>query len=508
MASEARISTLVLAGLVLALILPMILAPKVRAHAFGAPIEVLPAPPELYWLGGALVVLLTFLLLAFFLREGVGIYPRLRLFRFNMSGKLGIVVSLLIYTLKAVFLLFLVLLIVAGILGSPRSADNIAPLIVWVAGFVGLTILHAIIGNLWSLVNPWVTLYELIFPRSRGKALLEYPKRLGIWPAFILLLIFAWIELAYPGSASPRDLGLLALIYTIINLVGMRLFGPSAWIGNCEFLSIYFRYVSSISPFEVSMASNDKPMHSTGREEVIISWKSWKNLDIEIYLRPPALGTLGFGGLGVSSTAFILLMLSSVSFDGFSRTLLWYSMLGLRPFPTPSRDEMIPYTTAGLLIGFIAFASIYTLTMILTWFIAIRRGLGSYKLIDLVEGFAATLIPIAFVYYIAHYMVFLQINIQYFIKHLSDPMGFGWNIFGTKNYSPNLYIDHFTVWHTQVALIVGGHILAVYASHIKALKMFKPSKSSELILALSPLTILMIFYTVFGLWLISAPGAG
>jgi hypothetical protein len=55
---------------------------------------------------------------------------------------------------------------------------------------------------------------------------------------------------------------------------------------------------------------------------------------------------------------------------------------------------------------------------------------------------------------------------------------------------------------------VGGHILAVYASHIKALKMFKPSKSSELILALSPLTILMIFYTVFGLWLISAPGAG
>ena len=52
----------------------------------------------------------------------------------------------------------------------------------------------------------------------------------------------------------------------------------------------------------------------------------------------------------------------------------------------------------------------------------------------LARRFALTLIPIAVGYHVAHYLVYLLIQGQYIIPLLSDPFGYGWDLFGTAGY--------------------------------------------------------------------------
>jgi hypothetical protein len=58
----------------------------------------------------------------------------------------------------------------------------------------------------------------------------------------------------------------------------------------------------------------------------------------------------------------------------------------------------------------------------------------------------------------------------------------------------------------QAAAIVAGHVLAVVVAHMLADRLHPHGKGAAL--SQLPLTILMIAYTVLGLWLLSTPTAG
>ena len=82
---------------------------------------------------------------------------------------------------------------------------------VWIIWWVGFAYVSAFVGNLWALINPWRTIFEAVETIYRGitgrpelSLRLPYPAALGVWPAFVLLLAFAWIELVYPNPAVPR----------------------------------------------------------------------------------------------------------------------------------------------------------------------------------------------------------------------------------------------------------------------------------------------------------------
>ena len=118
--------------------------------------------------------------------------------------------------------------------------------------------------------------------------------------------------------------------------------------------------------------------------------------------------------------------------------------------------------------------------------------------------FAPTLLPIAAAYHIAHYYTLLVIQGQDIVHLISDPFGFGWNIFGTANFKPNIaLIDTKFIWNSQVIIIVLGHIIAVYLAHIRSIQLFKSDRKA--ILSQIPMLILMVFYTVVGLWILSLP---
>src|SRR5690606_16839398 len=121
-----------------------------------------------------------------------------------------------------------------------------------------------------------------------------------------------------------------------------------------------------------------------------------------------------------------------------------------------------------------------------------------------------SIIPISMAYHFSHYLVALVVNGQYALAALSDPLMSGADLFGTAG----MHVQAgalmgaeaaWTVWNLQAAAIVTGHLLAVLVAHVVAFRLHGSqvqASRSQL-----PLALLMVGYTVFGLWLLSSPTA-
>ena len=79
---------------------------------------------------------------------------------------------------------------------------------------------------------------------------LVYPQWLGLWPAVLFFLAFAWFELVDPAPDDPDRLALAVVIYSAITVGGMLLFGEEVWLAKAEAFSVFFRFVAMLAPVQ------------------------------------------------------------------------------------------------------------------------------------------------------------------------------------------------------------------------------------------------------------------
>ena len=132
-------------------------------------------------------------------------------------------------------------------------------------------------------------------------------------------------------------------------------------------------------------------------------------------------------------------------------------------------------------------------------------ALSKYVIDDVIgKGRHELLVPIAMAYHLAHYFTYLLIQGQLLIRLASDPLGFGWNLFGTARYRPDIgIVGARAVWYTAVVAIVVGHVLAVYVAHVVALREYRDRRAA--LRSQLPMLVLMVGYTVVSLWIIAQP---
>ena len=445
---------------------------------------VLTLPSDLYILGGSLVVGLSFLLVSL-----VGTRPFARLG--NLAWPLGRLPAGGATLLSLASFAALLALIAAGLRGTPDPLANPLPLSVWTLFWVGLTIAHLIFGNLWAALNPWRGPFALLgrLPGLRhwaGGPPLRYPQGLGYWPAVAVFLGFAWFELVYVAPQDPAILARVVGAYYLANLVGLLLFGEAAWLRHCEIFSVYFRIVSWMAPLQ------GRPKGDGSRR---------------LFLTLPGLGLLRASALPLSGVAFVIAMLSSVSFDGLSLTFRWLGLIGVNPLDFPGRSAVLLPNSLGLLGTFAALLACYLATVWLGHRLAGRP----VPLAEAIGGYALSVAPIAFGYHLAHYLTIFLVDVQYAAIAFNDPFGYGWDLFGLAHahVTASFLADFHSVrliWHAQVAIIVVAHVVAVAIAHIIALH--QTPRRATAVISQIPMTVLMICYTLFGLWLLSAPVAG
>ena len=141
-------------------------------------------------------------------------------------------------------LALLIILIAAGFTGKPDPLVNPLPLTVWTLWWMGFTLAVVIAGNVWSIINPWIGLYDLL----PWRAPLAYPEAWGRMPAVVLFLGFAWFELVYVTPQDPQRLAVAVGVYWLVNFAAIAIFGPR-WLMRGEAFSVFFAMAGSFSPW-------------------------------------------------------------------------------------------------------------------------------------------------------------------------------------------------------------------------------------------------------------------
>ena len=459
----------------------LILSPTtIYAHAFGQQYN-LPVPFWLYLYGAAAAIVASFILISYFSsnKKISSHYPSLELSKYRAFKLLssGTVISCL--GILTVFLFILAIL--TGLFGTDNPISNFNMTFFWIIFILGLTYLTAVFGNVYDFINPWKVVISW-FENYTGKKIIgifKYQDGLGYFPALIAYFLFIWLELF--ANTTPFSLSIFLAVYSLVNFIGATLWGKSDWFKFCELFSVFFRLIGKIAPIKYEGSG--------------------------FYLRPPFIGAIEKKIDHPSLVFFIVFMLSSTAFDGFKSTAQWLRFSAIIIEPSLStifgKNEYLilqASRTLGLLLSLFLFLYLY---FIFLYIAKIFSG-SAKSLKELSQLFATTLIPIALAYNIAHYYTLILTQGQSIIKLISDPFGFGWNLFNTYGYRQNLAIVNaaFT-WHSQVVTIVLGHVAGVYLSHLVAIKVFPSAKKATI--SQLPMLILMIFYTIIGLWILAQP---
>ena len=484
-------------------------------HAFGQRFD-LPIPLDYYLAGAGGAVFFSFVLVALFARiplKGIGFYPRIDLMKLRWVRLISHPVSISVIRLLA-FSLFLMILVI-GFFGPQDPAKNLLPTMVWIIWWIGVAYFCALIGNLWSLINPWNSLYlflEYLIRKIRGSGKgtslnLHYPSWLGVWPASFFFLVFVWGELVWTANAIPLNLATAIAIYSLVTWLGMFLFGRETWLQKGESFSLFFGLLARFSLLEMRRVQpSGEPLLKT---------------DHELNLRPIGVGLMRDGQIPNSLMLFVILMLSTVTFDGFMGTPLWANIIESLPDWRPLQPVLFQLemwgiyretvlTTTGLILSPLLFTGLYlgfAWMMRLISPFSVAENSGQERALGTVEVaayFVFSLLPIALAYHLAHYFSYLLIVGQFMIPLASDPFGLQWDLFGTLGYRVDIAIVGARfVWNASLVSIVVGHMIAVYVAHVLALRIFKDRKQA--LISQIPMLILMIGYTMLSLWILAQP---
>ena len=287
----------------------------------------------------------------------------------------------------------LALTLLAGPIGSASPNVNVNMTLFWIVFLLGFTYLVALVGNIYEAINPWRAIASLVGLR-KWPGRIPYPEGLAYWPAFAFYLGLIWLEL----MVLPRPLVLSQVLfaYTIVTLAAAWLFGTAAWFRHGEVFAVLLRLVGTLAPVAYERGPGGE----------------WRGR-----LRLPLSGTVEDRPEHVSLVLFVLFMLSSTTYDGLHETTLWVGLYWtnfLALFEPVWGSDMAKaqailapgyalFQNLGLLISPFAYFAIY-----LAVIAAVKWATGSRAThLAIARDFAFSVIPIAFVYNVAHYFTAL-----------------------------------------------------------------------------------------------------
>ena len=429
---------------------------------------VLLLPTDVYITAGVSAFVLTVILVALMPARA-----SLRLFRVTWLPRIGGGRLRLVTSLIATVLFFA--LVAIGLAGPYDPLSNLLPLTVWVVFWIGFLGLHALVGNLWPWIDPWAGLCALIF--RDGAPPVRLPEWIGVWPAILFFGLFVSFSIADPVPMDPERLSMMALGYWGLTFAGMALFGEDRWRRSGEFFSVLFYLLSLVSPLRLGAQAG-------------LGFPGWAAV------RSPGVSTGG--------ALFCLVILGSGSFDGLNETFWWLNRIGVNPLDFQGRSSIL-WETVGGFVGTILLLIAVFYACVLTGGRLAGDGGPSVRLAF--RRLALSTLPIALGFHVAHYLTTGLIDGQYFVAALTDPFASGADYlgFGEVRVYVGFLRDSDTVrliWLGQATVIVLAHVIAVLIANAMARDMFPTAGKARR--AELPLSLFMVAYTLFGLWLLAA----
>ena len=440
----------------------------------------LPLPEVIFWWAAAVVLGVSFFALA-------TLWPKPRLqdpgWRPLLGGAGRVLASRPVeIACGAIGIFLFALTIYAGFEGTQSTTANWTPIFIFVIFWLAFVPLGILFGDVFRAFNPWRAIGRAVawvvstVSRSDLPEPLAYPAWLGRWPAAIGIFGFATVELVYAGRNQPKNLAIAVLVYSAVTLVGMALYGVERWTRRGEAFSVYFNMFSRISVFET-------------RDGVVGLRKPLSGLP---QLKPVA-GTV----------ALLMVMIGTVSFDGFTNKRAWNSRSPdisqfFQDHLSLSPEQGLEFTFLIGLLGTVLFISGFYWLGIL----GAKSVGGGFTARELAGQFVHSLVPIAAAYVGAHYFTLLLYQGQALVYLASDPLGKGSDIFGTATTQVHYGLIGSNVeWYVKVAMIVTGHVAALILAHDRAVAIYRDARQA--VRSQYWMLGVMLGFTMLAIWLVS-----
>ena len=423
------------------------------------------------------------------------------------------------YPQLAVFIVMLVgyiFAILAGLIGTPVGSHNFSIVFVWIAWWA-ILILVAVpfFGRGWCAVCPiplpgeWLQRGAVLSPPDikPNWLNLRWPKFLrNIWLqniSFLLLALFSSVLLTTPNITG---IVLAAMLFAAIGL--STIFERRAF---CRYLCPVGGFIglySQTAPIElrikdkqVCVKCEGKPCYNGSANGYGCPWDVFpgglsKNTHCGLCME--CIRTCPHDNIAINLRPFSAdLAKPSTRMDEAFKAFIMlgsamiYAGVLLGPWGILKDAAYNVGTNAWFIYAFIFLATIF---VILPGFftLGILKTKGTLPLKQRFASLATALIPLGLMFWVAFSLSFVLTNASYIIAALSDPLGLGWNLFGTANavWQPMLTS---VLAPAQTLALVGGLIWSARTAQ-KAANEIKASST--------PVIVFCFITTLVMLWLL------
>jgi hypothetical protein len=356
-----------------------------------------------------------------------------------------------------VMLLGYVFAVIAGLIGTPVGSHNFSIVFVWIAWWA-ILILVAVpfFGRGWCAVCPiplpgeWLQRGAVLAPpEKKPKWLsLRWPKALrNIWLqniSFLLLALFSSVLLTTPNITG------IVLAVMLFSAMGLStIFERRAF---CRYLcpvSGFIGIYAQTAPLELRIKDKQvcascvgKPCYNGSSAGYGCPWdvfpgglakntycglcmeciRTCPHENIAVNLRPFS------ADLAKSSTR----MDEAVkAFIMFGAAMIYAGVL-LGPWGT-LKDAAYNVGTGAWFVYAVAFLAIIFGILPGAFSLGLLKGKHSVSFKQRFASLSTALIPLGLMFWVAFSLSFVLTNASYIMVALSDPLGLGWNLFGTAN---------------------------------------------------------------------------
>jgi ferredoxin len=395
-----------------------------------------------------------------------------------------------------------------------------------------LVVVVLFFGKVWCYVCPWDGLASYLERQTFWKVRpglslgLRWPKALrNLYPAVALFLGLTWLELGYGVTTRPEMTAWLALVMFFLAFMTALLFERR---GFCRYgclvgqVSGLYSLISSLEirardrelcttcrtkdcyhgnergypcPTSQFLGAMKKNTYCVACGECI---QTCPNDNVALQVRAFGTDLRDVSPVRFDEAAMVIVMLAMSTFHGLTMTPQWNRIVdGI------GAGLHVPHLAAFTIgmFGFLAgLCGLYVVLARVSHAAAAEPGVG-FREMALRNAYA--FLPIAFFYHLAHNVSHFSFEGGAIVHVISDPFGWGWDLFGTATVNTGSLLSAQSTWLATVALIVVGHVWSLTVGHRIAHRAYAAPRAafrSEV-----PMLVAMIAYSVMSLWIVAQP---
>ncbi len=444
----------------------------------------------------------------------------------------GLLVGLRLFT-AAVFLL----VIYAGLFGTPFPARNVATVLTWSLWWTGLIISVYFVGSAWCAICPWDALATWLVRRrlwGRGPATaslnLRVPRAIrNVWPAWWMFIALTWLELGLGITASPYLTAILALVILVLATLSLAVFERKAF---CRYfcsvgrtLGVYSQLAPiALRPIDPAICARCRTLecyHGTDTVEPCPTHLVMGRLRENTYCtscgacsqscpeqnvawstRPTGEEAMHTARPSWDGAWFILGLVALTSFHGLTMLPFWEPWMRSLGRLIGDSGQLLGSFTIGMAGSLAVPAALFALAVWATW-----RSLGrAWPYRRLFAQLALAGLPLAFAYHLAHNVNHLVREGQGAGSVLRNPLGIGAQPLSEaemqlRHLQPLLHQE--VLFALQAGLLIFGFWLAVRILRQRLLRI--AGEGNLHTRHLIPMLLFIVAVTLFNLWLLMQP---